>query len=546
MIFGDFPVASAEGVILAHTVQSDGLRFSKGAKLTAEDVAALVSIGHHQVTGMRIEAGDMAEDDAAAAIASVIPGAIPAGHLRLSEASTGRVNIYAEANGLFVADRAVVDAVNRIDPAITIACLADHVPVRAGDMVATIKIIPLAVKGEKVRDSMARLRESAPFAVKPFRAHAVTLIATELPSLKPSVMDKTARLLAQRLSISNSRLINEVRVPHDRRALSEAIQNVDACQNHEPAMIIVFGASAVADAEDVIPAAIAAAGGEVMQVGMPVDPGNLMVLGRIGHCPIVGAPGCARSPKDNGFDWILHRLMAGETPTTFEITGLGVGGLLMEIPTRPKPRDNKRGETLKIGAILLAAGQARRMGEGGPHKLLAEFDGKPLVRRSAERMLAAGLAPAVAVTGHRQAEIEGALAGLGLECRFNPDYALGMASSVITGLEAADMPSCDGVLIMLADMPAVTTANLASLTDAFRQAGGHCVVRSVSQGKRGNPVILPRSVFDAVMRLEGDVGARAIIENSGLPVIDVEIGDAAHIDVDTPDAVVAAGGILRG
>ncbi|MDE1158566.1 MAG: NTP transferase domain-containing protein [Neorhizobium sp.] len=541
MIFGDFPIESAAGVVLAHAVQCGGLRFSKGARLTADDVCALGEAGQRQVTGMRLEAGDVAEDEAAATIA----GAIPAAHLRLSEASTGRVNVYAQTSGLFVADRAVVDALNRVDPAITLACLADHVAVRAGDMVATIKIIPLAVAGEKMRLAADRLRESAPFSVKPFRAHAVTLIATELPSLKPSVMDKTARLLAQRLSISNSRLTSEIRVPHDRQALTQAFQTVAAPENDEPAMIIVFGASAVADSHDVIPAAIEAAGGEVMQVGMPVDPGNLMVLGRLGHCPVIGAPGCARSPKDNGFDWILHRLMAGETPTTFDITGLGVGGLLMEIPTRPKPRESKRAETLNIGAILLAAGQARRMGEGGQHKLLAEFDGKPLVRRSAERMLAAGFSPSVVVTGHRQAEIEEALAGLRLDCRFNPDYASGMAGSVIAGLQGEDIFSCDGVLIMLADMPAVTIDNLTTLANAFAEAGGRCVVRSVSQGKRGNPVILPRSVFDAVMRLEGDVGARAIIENSGLPVIDVDIGAAAHIDVDTPDAVVAAGGILR-
>lgn len=541
MIFGDFPTHSATGVVLAHTVQAGGHRLPKGTCLRDEEIAVLTAAQIGQVTGMLLEAGDMIEDEAAATIAA----AIPVDHLSLSDAATGRVNVYAAVNGLFIADRAVVDAINRVDPAITLACLADHVPVRAGDMVATIKIIPLGVAGDKVREVVRSMGESAPFAVKPFKAHAVTLIATELPSLKPSVMDKTARLLAQRLSTSGSRITSEVRVPHGRAQLVEAFQSIDRSQNNEPAIIVVFGASAVVDAQDVIPAAIRAAGGEVMQVGMPVDPGNLMVLGRLGDCPVIGAPGCARSPKDNGFDWILHRLMAGEMPTAFEITGMGVGGLLMEIPTRPKPREAGSPEALKVGAMLLAAGQARRMGRDGPHKLLAEFDGQPLVRRSAERLVAAGLEPRVLVTGHRQVEIEAAVGDVQIDRRFNADYALGMAGSLVTGLQSPDMLSCDGVLIMLADMPAVTTENLVDLVGAFRQEGGHCVVRSVSGGKRGNPVILPRAVFDAVLRLEGDVGARAIIENSGLPVIDVEIGEAAHIDVDTPEAVVAAGGTLR-
>ena len=152
-------------------------------------------------------------------------------------------------------------------------------------------------------------------------------------------------------------------------------------------MIIVFGASAVADGDDVIPAAIRLAGGTVDHVGMPVDPGNLLVLGKVGDMPVIGAPGCARSPRENGFDWILNRILAGEWPTIEDITGLGVGGLLMEIPTRPLPRALTSAEPKEISvvAVLLAAGRASRMGITGQHKLLAEFDGVPLVRRSARQ-----------------------------------------------------------------------------------------------------------------------------------------------------------------
>jgi molybdenum cofactor cytidylyltransferase len=330
--------------------------------------------------------------------------------------------------------------------------------------------------------------------------------------------------------------------------LTEVLQQLKPHEINEPAMIIVFGASAVADPDDVIPAAIRRAGGEVEQVGMPVDPGNLLVLGRIGDVPVLGAPGCARSPKENGFDWVLNRLMAGETPTSFDITGMGVGGLLMEIPTRPLPRDNPKAKQteLSVGALMLSAGRASRMGKDGPHKLLAEFEGMPLVRRSAGMLLASQASPVVAVTGHRREEIEAALSGLAVAAHFNPDYASGMASSLVRGVSSPELTSKDGVLVMLADMPGVTTAHIDLLIKAFREAGGGVVVRSVSDGKRGNPIILPRLAYDAVLRLEGDVGARALIESSGLSVIDVDIGPAAHLDVDTPEAVVAAGGVLKG
>lgn len=543
MRYGTFELGEAEGTVLAHSIRLPAGRMSKGQMLSRDDIARLSEEGVSSVVAVRLDPGDMLEDDAAQAIA----GAIAPDNLRFSEATTGRVNIYAKVEGLFIADKTVVDALNRIDPAITLACLADHVTVRAGDMVATVKIIPLAVSGARVEQAVALLAESVAFEVKAFSPRAVTLVATELPSLKVSVMDRTAKLLEQRLAPSGSRLTKEIRIPHSATRLTEVLQRLNLDETDEPAMIIVFGASAVADPEDVIPAAIRRAGGEVHQVGMPVDPGNLLVLGRIGNVPVLGAPGCARSPKENGFDWVLNRLMAGETPTSFDITGMGVGGLLMEIPTRPRPRDAtvEKASTLSVGALMLAAGQARRMGKDGPHKLLAEFGGIPLVRRTAERVLASDASPVIAVTGHRRDEIEMALSGLGLRCHFNPDYASGMASSLVAGFISPELASKDGILVMLADMPGVTTKHVNMLVAAFRQAGGGVVVRSVSDGKRGNPIILPRIAYDAVLRLEGDVGARSIIENSGLSVVDVDIGPAAHLDVDTPEAVTAAGGVLR-
>jgi molybdenum cofactor cytidylyltransferase len=543
MIFGDLPLSQAEGAILAHAIKLPDATFSKGHKLTQADLGRLRDAAIWSVIAARPEAGDMMEDEAAAALAA----AIAPDHLRFSEAATGRVNVYSAVNGLFIADRDAVDRLNSIDPAITLACLADRAVVRAGAMVATFKIIPLAVPGVKIRQAVTTLSRSAPFCVRPFEAHSVFLIATELPSLKSTVMDKTTRVLAQRLEPSGSRLVREERVPHEPLPVAAAIEAAMRVQDERPKLIIVFGASAVIDPADVIPAAIERAGGEVIRVGMPVDPGNLLVLGRIGDVPVIGAPGCARSPKENGFDWVMDRILAGDMPTAEDISGLGVGGLLMEIQTRPRPRDvvEKPREQISVAIVLLAAGRASRMGEGGPHKLLAEFSGVPLVRRSAERALASGAGSVIAVTGYRQEEITAALSGLDIGLAHNSDYASGMAGSLITGFSAPQPRRADGILVILADMPQVTAEDLKLLIAAFREAGGQAIVRAVSQGKRGNPVILPQSLHDDVMLLEGDVGARHIIESSGLAVIDVDIGDAAHLDVDTPEAVIAAGGVLK-
>lgn len=543
MIFGEVAARDAVGTILAHGVRGEEISFSKGRRLSADDCQRLVAAGIATVVVVQMEPGDLDEDAAAGALAE----AIRPDHLTFTTPATGRVNLHAAVDGLFLVDRATIDRFNRVDPAITIATLPDHATVRPGDMVATIKIIPLAVPGSVVATAAAILAEAVVLQVKPFKARRVAMIGTVLPSLKPSVMDKTRLLLEHRLTPSGSTLTGEVRVPHETAALATAL----APAAHESELVIIFGASAVSDAEDVIPAAIRRAGGRVEQVGMPVDPGNLLVLGEIGSTPIIGAPGCARSPKENGFDWVLARILAGESPGAVELTGMGVGGLLTEIPTRPRPRELKgeRRDTLPgakdIAIIVLAAGKASRMGAAGRHKLLAEFGGVPLVRKSVATALEARGGRVVVVTGHRAGEINAALQGLPAEVVHNPLFEEGMSTSLNAGLDPLEADT-GGILVMLADMPAITSDDLRKLMDAFKQAGGNAVVRAVSGGKRGNPVILPRSTYASIRRLEGDVGARPIIESSGLNVIDVEIGAPAHLDVDTPEAIAEAGGVLKG
>ncbi len=537
MKFGPVPVSEAEGAILAHSTQAGKARLKKGLRLDADSISQLVDSGVETVIVARLEDGDIDENAAADRIAQAFSGM----GIEAAPPATGRVNLHATSAGLFRVDKDLVDAFNAIDPALTYACLNDRSVVAAGDMVGTIKIIPLAVPGAAV-DKAADLAGQTGFSVvKPFRPHRVGYVATRLPTLKPKVMEKTVELTATRLAAFGSEIVARRDVPHETSALAtvlaETAPGVD--------MLIVFGASAVTDAGDVIPAAIRKAGGHVERVGMPVDPGNLLVIGEIHGRPVIGAPGCARSPKENGFDWVLARTLAGEAPGSNEIARMGVGGLLMEIPTRPQPRAPRdEAQVEGVGIVLMAAGRASRMGEGAGHKLLADFDGEPLVRRMAERALASRAEGVVAVTGYRADDIAAALVGLDVTVTENPDYATGMASSLKAGVAALG-DRLAGIMILLGDMPGVETAHLDALIAAFEHNGGDAIVRAADGDHRGNPVILPMRLAPAIQRLEGDVGARALIEESGLPVIDIDIGPAARIDVDTPEAVRAAGGRIE-
>lgn len=198
-----------------------------------------------------------------------------------------------------------------------------------------------------------------------------------------------------------------------------------------------------------------------------------------------------------------------------------------------------------IVAIVLAAGKASRMGSAGAHKLLSEFDGVPLVRRTAQVALDSKVGPVVLVTGHRAPEIAAALEDMPIRLLHNPDFGTGMASSLITGVTSAMSVDAAAAMIVLADMPSVTSAHIAQMADIFCRQDGPAIVRAHGAGRNGNPVILPRALFGQILQLRGDVGARDIIEASHLPVIPVDIGSAASIDVNTAADVVAAGGIIR-
>ena len=541
MKFGDIPLDRAEGAVLAHSVRRGKIAFKKGRVLSADDVAALRAAGIATVIGSRLEADDVAEDNAARQVAEAARGA----GARRAEPFTGRCNLYAEANGVVIVDRDRVDRLNLVDEAITIATLPPFDLVEKGQMVATVKIIPFATPRTALDQAKAIAQEGGPLLrIAPLRAHPVGLVMTTLPGTKPNVLDKTVAVLRNRLSTLGSEVAGEIRCNHDAASVAAAIKDLLAkgC-----APILVYGASAIVDRRDVIPAGIVAAGGVVDHFGMPVDPGNLLLMGHAGSVPVVGLPGCARSPKLNGFDWVLWRLMADVPVTRKDIMTLGAGGLLKEIPSRPQLRDPEaEGDDgaaegpqrmPRIAAIVMAAGESRRMGDR--NKLLIPVDGVPMVVRAVETALASEAGPVIVVTGHQADAVRAAIGDRAVIVTHNPDHAAGMSTSLRAGLRAVP-PDCDGALVLLADMPTIRPDHLNRLIAAFNPVEGRAIILPTAQGKRGNPALFARRFFKDMQQVTGDRGARPIIADHGDQVCEVALDDEAiFLDVDTPEALAA-------
>jgi molybdenum cofactor cytidylyltransferase len=520
MKFGPLPVAECAGAVLAHSLLVGQARWSKGRVLTAADCAALAAAGIAEATVARTDPDDIAEDTAAAALAATLAGT----GLSARAPVHGRVNLVADGDGLFIAAPVIVAAVNAVDEALTLGTLADYTRVAAGDVVATIKIIPYAVSQAALAAACAAAR---PLNVHAFAPRAVELFQTRLPGTSDKMLARTDAVTRARIAALGGAITATAIVEHGVAALAERL-----AAPTDAAITLVAGASATVDRGDVIPAAIRAAGGQVERLGMPVDPGNLLVLGRIGNRVVIGLPGCARSPKRNGFDWVLERLFAGLTVGAADIAAMGSGGLLAETE-RPEPRAQHLPALAPVGALLLAAGRATRMGRP---KLLEDLHGRPLVAHAAAALCEAGL-PVIVVLGDSAPAVRAALAGLPVQFVEASDYAQGMSHSLRAGL-AAVPGDWRGVLVALADMPRVGAATIAAI--AATATSERSIVVPVAQGQRGNPVLFGRAWLGRLADSRGDRGGKALLDEFADLVTEVEADDGVLFDIDDPATLAAA------
>jgi molybdenum cofactor cytidylyltransferase len=545
MKFATFPLAQAEGAILAHSIATPKGMLKKGRALSTADIERLAAAGHTHVVAARLEPGDVGEDEAAARVARKAAGA----GTHVAAPFTGRANLFAALPGLAVIDAAALARINALDEGLTVATVPQLERVSTGQMIATVKVITFALPAQVVAAAEEILASGGALAsVRAFAAKTAGLVLTRMPATKAGVLAKRRVAIEDRLDALGSRLGPVETVEHEPTAVAAAIERMRGA-GADP--IIVFSASAIVDRGDVIPAALVAAGGDIIRLGMPVDPGNLMLLGRLGEIDVIGAPSCAASPKLNGFDWVLERRLAGLEVGTGEVASMGLGGLLKEIATRPQPREGRlAGEEQetearpnddgtrhrpKVAALVLAAGRSTRFGSA--NKLLADLDGEPVVRRTVRAMLASEAASVTVVTGHMAEDVRAALKGLKVTFADSPNYRNGLSASLKSGLAALPR-NIDGVLVALGDMPGVTGGDIDRLIAGLAPKEGRSIVVPVASGKRGNPVLFAAHLIGELAEVEGDAGAKHVIGRHSDEVAEVEIGsDRIFADVDTPEAL---------
>jgi molybdenum cofactor cytidylyltransferase len=528
MKFLSAPPLQASGCILAHSIFANGNRMQKGKILSQQDCVSLAGAGVTEIWIVKLESDDVDEDTVATRIAQSISG-IEKLAVRIGSANTGRCNIYATDTGICLFDANAIQQLNLLAEEITVSTVAEFAPVRANQMIATIKVIPFAVR-ESVVSQIEKIGGEVGLRVGIFKKKNARLIMTRISGIKESLFEKALTVTAARLADVNFTIETSVILPHSINMVAEEIAQ-DTSD-----MTLILGGSAISDRADVVPSAILKAGGEIIRLGMPVDPGNLLCLAR--HAdgrPIIGLPGCARSPKLNGFDLVLYRLAAGLEIKSADIARMGVGGLLEELPERGQLRESEvfaatGASSQKVGAVLLAAGQSSRMGKN--NKLLLQTGQMTVVQRAAKNLLDAGINDIVVVTG-RDAEQVGQSLGAPITVH-NPAFAEGISTSIKAGI-AAIPDSWESALIVLGDMPSINPDTIRKLIAA---ASKNCdAVVPIFEGKQGHPVLWKRPAISLLQQAHGDVGGKAVLAQMGDRVLKISVDDPGIlIDIDTPEA----------
>jgi molybdenum cofactor cytidylyltransferase len=324
MRFGPTTLDDAVGKILAHNItDTEGRRIlRKGRTVDDEVLDALRRLGIETVYVAELEEDDVHEDQAAATVAEVMLGE----GARHSPPHTGRVNIHAEALGVLRVDTEALLRLNQIE-GFTVATLPTRSLVHSGERIATVKVIPYAVSWEAVSraETLAGAQPIVSVRAIPPRSVGIVLAGSEgawrtLDEGLGEAIRARVEGLGCTVDGRESARMDEADVA---RALRRRVEAGDS-------LIVVAGETAIMDPGDLIPRGIRAAGGRVEHLGLAMDPGHLLLLAYLDGVPVVGAPGCVRSPNPDGFDAVLPRLLSGERLTRSDLQELGHGGLLSD------------------------------------------------------------------------------------------------------------------------------------------------------------------------------------------------------------------------
>ncbi len=518
-----WPDERRDRAICAHGMQIHGMKFPKGSPL---------SLLFHNIDLPIDSAVWLAEPDdndwGEQKICDYLAPLLNGQNMRSEITKTGRVNFYATNDGLLAFDAPNCHQANGLSEHITLAILPPFQMVRRGQLCASLKILPYFVDENLVRQ-FGQLARQVQCAVHGFMGGRVHLLMTMTDDKRPEDYIKSAIMVQDKLQIYGYKTTTISYCRHD---MQEICQKLTIKGEFD--VVCVMGAVAISDRADIVPRALCQLGGTIERFGMPMDPGNLLLLGKLGGAHFLGLPGCAKSRKLNGLDFILMRLSAGLNPTSQQIAQMGVNGILPEDFNRGALRAQKPAIMSQPLIAIMAAGLGRRMG-GDIAKPLVIFRDKPLIQWVIEACMTALPKAEIIViinsTGQGK-KIEEFCKTLGVNAVENPQYAEGMASSLRLASHLA-LERKSALMVFCADMPNITPPTIEKIWREFQSSPTICAVQPKFGESFGHPVVLSPRLFAQIAEIQGDMGARQILQDAGEHRKIIEVLDAGILqDID--------------
>lgn len=318
---------NAIGTILAHDLTKivpgkfKGRVFKKGHIITEEDIPEFLSIGKEHVYVLDHKPDDIHENDAAKEIAHSISGK----NISFTEPYEGKVNLKASITGLLKVDRDALLKINTIEEVI-VASRHTNIHVLEGQSVAGTRIIPLVTKKEKIKQVKLLCEMNTPIIdVKPYNSLKIGIVTTGNEIFSGRIDDKFGSVLKKKFEFYGSTIIEQIIVPDEIEKIKNAI---DKLINKGADMIVATGGMSV-DPDDLTPAGIKAAGGDIITYGAPVLPGAMFLMAYINNIPVLGLPGCVMYFRASIFDLLVPKILAGEKISRKDVVALGYGGFCL-------------------------------------------------------------------------------------------------------------------------------------------------------------------------------------------------------------------------
>lgn len=321
-------VEDAVGETLCHDMTGispggvKGVMFKRGHIITQADIPALLNIGKNHIFVWEPDADEVHEDDAALALAEVVCGAHVVYDKKVSE---GKIQISAGADGVFTINRDALKKINSV-PDYTVACLPGDTRVTQGQKLGGLRIVPLVTKRVNVEQAVKIAKDSSPvFDVLPFKPLKCGIVITGSEVYYGRIQDKFEPVMRKKLASYGADILGATQCPDDIDMILAAVESFRA-QGAE--LIMLTGGMSV-DPDDLTPTAIRRTGADIITQGVPIQPGNMLMMARLGDVMLLGVPGASMYFPTTSLDIFLPRIFAGVAITKEEIAGYGEGGFCM-------------------------------------------------------------------------------------------------------------------------------------------------------------------------------------------------------------------------